>query len=382
MLRVLPRLCLLLLMVIGIAPIIAQEAAPASPTGQTVMNRTAIVYAGPGDTFRQLGVLRAGHSVALVERNRIGNWLHIRQNDRNGFVRLDGWVMTGSLTLPPEVRFSQVPVNITLPDADPSNVDNALLQQLYAVPVISDVSDRMRQVYRLGQTLGMHSYVITKVGDSLSFNPMYLEPMSRNDNDLGPYDYLADALTYFGPSAAPSAAASIGLNVFSVFDPGWKRKAQCRANESPLACEYRQKQPGVAFILFGPNDVRAVNVDKFRTQMQKIVEETEQRGIIPVLSTFSADPNRRYWDEAVIFNLAIVDVAWQYDVPLINLWAAARPLPDYGLDADHVHMKNSGFLYLKYSTGHESLYGTSLRNLLSLVMLDEILHTVILETDG
>lgn len=381
MLRSFPRLLLLLLIVVGFAPTAAQEATPTPSPSQTVVNRTAIVYAGPGDTYRRLGALRAGESVSIIERSRIGNWLRVQLRDRNRFLKLDGWVMTGYLTLSPALRFSQLPANTSLPDAIPSNVDNALLQQLYAVPVISGVSIRMREVYKLGQTLGIRSHVITKVGDSLTFNPMYLEPMSRTDNDLGPYDYLADALAYFGESAAPSAAASIGLNLFSVFDPSWKRQAQCRANESPLVCEYRLKMPGVAFILFGPNDVRSMSVDKFRAQMQTIVEETEQRGIIPVLSTFSADPTRRYWDESVIFNLAVVDVAWDYDVPLINLWAAARPLPVYGLDADHVHLKNSGFLYLKYSTGHESWYGTSLRNLLALCMLDEILHTVILESD-
>lgn len=382
MLRSLTPLFLMLLVAFGYNPIAAQDATPTPPPDETYAYRPAVVYAGPGDTFRQLGVLRSGNTVSIIERNHIGNWLHIQQKDRNNFLKLDGWVMTGYLKLSPELRFSQVAVNTDIADADPSNVKSASLAQLYAEPILSPVSDPMREVYQRGQTLGIRSRVITKVGDSLTFNPIYLEPMNRDDNDLGPYDYLKDALDYFSKSAGPSAAANIGLNVYSVFDPGWKHKTQCLTNESPLVCEYRRKMPSVAFILFGPNDVRFESVDKYQAQMQKMVEETLARGIIPVLSTFSADPNRPYWDEAVSFNLAIVDVAHEYDVPLINLWAAARPLPEYGLDVDHVHMKNSGFVYLKFSTGHESWYGTSLRNLLSLCMLDEILHTVILESEG
>jgi hypothetical protein len=35
-------------------------------------------------------------------------------------------------------------------------------------------------------------------------------------------------------------------------------------------------------------------------------------------------------------------------------------------------MLQSGFRYLKFDTGHDAFYGTSLRNLLSLIMLDEL----------
>lgn len=70
----------------------------------------------------------------------------------------------------------------------------------------------------------------------------------------------------------------------------------------------------------------------------------------------------------------VIDVATEYEVPLINLWAAARPLDNYGLETtDGMHMNRSGFTYLKYDSGHE-LYGMvlSLRNLLSLKMLDDL----------
>lgn len=381
MLRSFLQLAGLLLALIGLRPVAAQPATPTLPPDQTTAYRSAVVYAGPGDTYLQVAVLRSGSVVTIVERNAIGNWLHVQQADRNGFARLDGWVMTGYLSLSPGLRFSAVPVNTDLPDADLSTLRSRSLAQLYAVPVVSPVDEKLRAVYERGQTLGIRRQSITKIGDSLTFNPMYLEPFSRPDNDLGPYDYLRDALDFFGASVSSSVAAKMGLATYTILDPMWADKALCQPGETPLACEYRRKMPGIVFILFGPNDVLHTDREKYTAQLQRVVEDTLQRGIIPVLSTFSADPQGEYWWQAVELNLAIVEVADQYDVPLINLWAAARPLPAYGLDADHVHMKNSGFVYLKFSTGHESWYGTSLRNLLSLVMLDRIYHTIVRESE-
>jgi hypothetical protein len=372
------------LLLAGLALILAGHPATAQETPlETTAHRAAVVYAGPGDSYRQLAVLRPGNAVQIIERNSVGNWLHVRQEDRNGFVKLDGWVMIGYLNIPAALRLSRLAANTELADADPSAVNSRSLAALYAAPVISPVSEAMRKVYALGQQLGNHSDVVTKVGDSLTFNPMYLEPMSDPRYELGPYDYLEDALRYFGPSTAGgSAAARMALATYIIFDPMWADKTLCQPGEPPLDCEYRRKQPSVAFILFGPNDARHTTREKYTEQLGKIVTETLNRGIIPVLSTFSAHPDDPYWWQAIELNLGLLDVAAEYDVPLINLWAAARPLPDYGLDRDKVHMKNSGFTYLKFSTGHESWYGTSLRNLLSLKMLDEIYHSIILETDA
>jgi hypothetical protein len=63
----------------------------------------------------------------------------------------------------------------------------------------------------------------------------------------------------------------------------------------------------------------------------------------------------------------------------MNLWAAARALPEYGLDEDRVHLKHSGFERLKFDTGHETWYGVSLQNLLAIRTLDEIRRALKME---
>jgi hypothetical protein len=227
-------------------------------------------------------------------------------------------------------------------------------------------------VYEHGQEMGARSRVVTKIGDSLVANPMYLLPMNRSDSVLGPYDYLADTLAYFGPSVSESAAARIGLSTYVVFDPMWANRSVCQPGETPLACEYRLKQPSIALIMFGPNDVKHMDTDEYTAQMKQIVGETLNRGIIPVLFTFSYDPDAELWWQAVNFNLALADLADEYGIPLVNLWLAARILPEYGLDKDHTHLKNSGFEYLKFTNGNEAFYGVTLQNLLALSVLDEL----------
>ena len=344
---------------------------------QTTAYQQVFVHSGPGLTFRDVATVNPGVPINIVERNRVGDWVHITRTTEEGVAVVDGWVVTGYLNYDGNFHLSAIPINTTVRDADPANADYESTAKLYAVPTISEVSQAMLGVYRYGQALGNHSDVVTKVGDSVSANPLYLNPMSRADYDLGPYDFLEDTVRFFGPSLATGSVASrIGLTTYVVFDPLWADKEKCEPGESPLDCEYRLKQPAIAMIMFGPNDVRHMTDAQFAIQIRQIVDQSLKRGIIPVLSTFSVHPDDELWWQAINCNLRLTEIAAEYEVPLINLWAAARILPDYGLDADGIHMANSGFENIKFSTGHEAWYGTSLQNLLSIAMLDELRRTL------
>ncbi len=372
--RWLVSLAMLCLTLMGLA---RSGVAAANPATLTTAFREAQLYHGPGETHIPAGLLLPGVEITILERNHTGNWLHVQRVAANGSVALDGWVMTGYLTLHPELRFSDIPVNTTLPDADLSTLDSASLAELYAAPVIPVISDRVREIYMLGQSLGNDARTITKIGDSLSASQTYLTPFSQPDYILGPYDYLTEALAFFGPSTALTSAASrVGLSSLVVFDAMWATDERCAPGESPLACEFRVKQPAVALILFGPNDVLSMDDVTYAGQMRRIVDEALALGIIPVLSTFSVDPDYAYWWQSINFNRALVSLATETEVPLINLWAAARSLPQYGLDEDEIHLAHSGFTYLKFDSGHESWYGVSLQNLLTLRTLDELWRTV------
>ncbi|MBI5671661.1 MAG: hypothetical protein HZC41_27015 [Chloroflexi bacterium] len=366
----------LLIFLLSLAASPAAAARAALAPVEAMIAHPSVVHAGPGDTYLKAGELYPGDSVNIVERNWIGNWLRVQYTDPASSTETDGWVLTGTLQLAPDFRLSDVLVNNTLPDADLNNITDEALAALYRVPVVPTISAAMDEVFRRGQALGNAPNVITKVGDSLSAHSLYLSPLSEGNYDLGPYDYLADTAKFFARSLAThSAAARIGLTTFSVFDPAWSG-ANCQPDEPPLACEYRLKQPSVAFIMFGANDVGLLTDEQYDAHLRQIVDETLARGIIPVLSTFTAHPDADTWPRALRFNRIVVQVADDYDVPLINLWAAARALPGYGLGDDHAHLTVSGER-INFATGYEALYGVSLQNLLSLVTLDEIRRVII-----
>lgn len=340
---------------------------------ETTAHRRALLHAGPGHTYTPVDTLNPGLEVIIVERNNIGNWVRIQRLTPDDDVAQDGWLMLGSLNIPDTLQFSDIPVNNTLPDADLDNIDSRSMRDLYAVPIIPTLHPEMQDIFERGRTLGRQPDVVTKIGDSLSADTNYLEPMARDGAILGPFDYLADTVAYYGPSTeGSSVAARIGLSSLVVTDPFWADKDLCEPNETPLACEFRLKDPSIALIMFGPNDVLSMDYETYGENISGIVAETLNAGIIPVLSTFSYHPDHEYWWPSVEFNLQLVAVAEAYNIPLINLWAASRPLPDYGLDIDNIHMKQSGFANLKYDSGHETWYGTSLRNLLAIRTLHNI----------
>jgi hypothetical protein len=56
-------------------------------------------------------------------------------------------------------------------------------------------------------------------------------------------------------------------------------------------------------------------------------------------------------------NAVIVELAREYDVPLINFWKAARDLPQQGIQSDNAHLTTVGY---------------NERNRLTLIMLDRL----------
>jgi hypothetical protein len=57
---------------------------------------------------------------------------------------------------------------------------------------------------------------------------------------------------------------------------------------------------------------------------------------------------------------------------LINLWAASRVLPNYGLDIDNIHLTMSGNDQLYFDAGNDAFSGVALHNLLSIATLHAI----------
>lgn len=349
---------------------------PRSP-GVAMLARVAEaaeLRAGPGSTYAVLASLPADTPITLTARSRIGNWVEAQTGA--ALNRISGWVQTGFVAMD-GIPLSTLAVR-SVADADLNAITDPDLIRLFAAPVIPTVHESMRVVYAQGQMMGNRAEVVVKVGDSNSASPYYLVPLRTGAVELGPYDFLQSAAEFFGPALPETfMTAQVGLNTYSLFDPDWADPGRCRASESPLACEYRLTQPAIALVMFGPNDIRALNSDRYREQMTRLVDDSLTAGVIPVLTTFSSaeeDPDLQA--QAIRFNLILLDVAEQARVPLINLWAAAQVLPNDGIGGDGVHM-TVGSGRIIFTGGQEARFGVSLQNLLVLTLLDTLRREVI-----
>lgn len=370
---------------------IVPDATPeTAPRFTVTATHDTILRAGPGVTYAETGILPRGTTAGIVERNAVGTWLRVRvavgattvgATDAEATpavpeAAFEGWAWDGDLVISPETRYSLVPVS-ALPDADLTAVEDENLAALHAPPVISPISDAMRDVFARGQAAGNQANIAVKVGDSLSADGTYFTPIGNPNVVLGPFDYLAETIQFYAPSGQypVSAAARIGMTSAGALDTMWSGPL-CIGGETPLICEFNLRRPSVALILFGPNDMIALDSDEFREAMRDLVETSLEAGVIPVLSTFSYSEDTPRWRESIDFNHAIIDLAAEYQVPLINLWSAARPLPTYGLEGDYTHMRLSGYTNLQFDANLDARFGATLRNLLAVRMLDAIRRAV------
>ena len=204
-------------------------------------------------------------------------------------------------------------------------------------PVVPTVSPRMIAVFRQGQALGRDPARFSKVGDCQNVESLFLGPFDHpGEYRLGEYAALQPAIDQFSGSwSRDSLAVGGGMNVLSQLSPLWANADYCEKTESPLACEIRVNNPNIVIVSLETNwDKKSAAA--YEAAMRRVVEYVLSQGVVPILAT-KAD--NQEGDNSI--NAAIVRVAYDYDVPLWNFWAAVQPLPDHGLTADGFHLTHA-----------------------------------------
>jgi len=246
------------------------------------------------------------------------------------------------------------------------------------VPVVGGAA---RDIYLRGLELGNNSGVFSKVGDSITASPLFLNPVGSGGVQLYDYAYLQDVITFFSQVPArdhfsfanSSLAARGGWTTFDVLNPERATAGVCRPGETPLACEYRTIRPSIALIMFGTNDATWVNSVDFRRNMQQIVEISIGAGVIPVLSTIPDQLAGIGMNRVGEFNDIIIEVASLYGVPLWNYWLALQDLPNRGLGSDNIHPSYDPYTQETAIFSADGLrYGYNMRNLTALMVLDAV----------
>lgn len=237
-------------------------------------------------------------------------------------------------------------------------------------PVIPAVSDRARQIYQSGIALGNNPARFSKVGDCQNIRQYFLGMFDTPSTyQLGDKNKnLKDTISQFSGSwVRLSESVRTGFNVASVLTPLYANPNSCKAGESPLACEIRIWKPSIVIISM-ETWTAGRPTDLYEKYLRQIVEYAISKSVLPIVAT-KADNLES--DNSI--NLMVAKVAYDYDIPLWNFWAAAYPLPDNGLMEDRFHLTNGPNFFDKESS---LKLGWPVRNLTALQTIDEVWKSV------
>lgn len=362
------RIAVFLGMILWALPAWAQESGTEVASGSVIADFGAQpVYAEPDDSSGVLSYLMAGTPLRLHARTSDEVWLQVSAEATERTLAVTGWMWRSLVTTQTDIGL--LPVE-AIP---PQTVLDTLL--------IYNVTPFAAQIFAYGQTIGNRADFFSKIGDSITVNTNYLTPLGFGIYNLAGYTQLERVITHYNIGAynaflAESNAAQTSWTTNSLLEPFEISSGSCNRGESPLECEYRVHQPAIALIMIGTNDAVVVDADAYRANLARIVEISLDRGVLPILSTIP--PLRRDPERARYYNLIIIEVASQYQVPLMNYWLAMRDLPEMGLTFDGVHPSTPPFEGGAVAFTPENLqYGYTVRNLLTLQTLDVVLSAVL-----
>lgn len=369
-------------------PIQATLASPGASNPAISLTGTVATTDGRGLRLRSapevnednvVAVLEASSGLSIVGRTADTLWLEVVTGAGEGWVMSQWVAVTEAL--------SSLPVTAETSSAAPSSPSAAVTPATSIAqrgsypdsthPYISGVTDTSRQIFVRGQSLGNRANVFSKIGDSITDNSVFLEPIGLGEYDLRGYPELAPVVDYFSQAVArdhnsfanTSLAAKGGWSTWNVTNPDSADPDFCLPGETPLDCEYRLVRPSVALIMLGTNDVLTRDPEVYESWMRDIVETSIQQGVIPVLSTIPAFHGEEAKGRVESINGIIIRLAQEYDIPLWDYWSAIQYLPNNGLSLDGIH---PSWAVPADFTPENLQYGMTVRNLTALQALDAV----------
>lgn len=218
-------------------------------------------------------------------------------------------------------------------------------------PILPDlesptVQAHLRAIYERGLAQGRRASVFARAGDDQAVQPGYLTPFADPGLTLSDAAFQAvvdwhNQLDVGGGRSSfdyVGAAARAGWRAEDLLDPARADVVVCSPGETPLGCEIRMLQPGVALVSVGLNNVFDGDLTAFRAALDTSIQTLLDSGVIPVVSTIQPDPRDPAATDAV--NTAIIETAQgvagrnNTTVPIYNLWRRYNDLPSSGLAGD------------------------------------------------
>ena len=235
---------------------------------------------------------------------------------------------------PVEQTAASPTTTLELPTSTPKPpLEKDAWMEMPAVP--TGVSDAMRDVYQLGLEQGTDATHFSVIGDCQNVSSYFLSVFEKPDEySLGDeYAYLQSTIDYYqGSYSRVSVAVKGGFNAAAVISPLRADKEVCNPNESPLDCELRIWRPSVVIVSMETWWSQKPE-QEYEKYMRKVLDRIIETGAVPIIAT-KAD--NLEGDNAI--NATVAKLAYEYDIPLWNFWAAVQPLPNHGLSDDGFHL--------------------------------------------
>lgn len=339
---------------------LVMAASAQSETIGTTIDRLNVRTTPQGTVITQLAIRT---SVVIEARNRVGDWVLIHTSDN----AIRGWVASRYLVWDEAVLLASFPISEEILSAPPpvttthsannapqpsvavnsgeplSATDEAIATRLASLPIVPTISANALSIYRRGvHELGRNPRYFLKIGDSNSASLAYLGLFGMGKYALGNYANLQPTIQYYlqagNPFTYEPITARSGNMTTTIIDPIFTDKSYCIQGETPLACELRHSNASVALIYLGVADNQLLDVGTFYVALSQIVQECINNGVMPVLTTMPTRPHpERPQSYGLSFNNAILDIAAQFDIPVINMWLAVKELPEGGIQGDLLH---------------------------------------------
>ena len=234
------------------------------------------------------------------------------------------------------------------------------------MPIIPVISKTAIEIYLKGQALGNNPNAFSKIGDCNSLSVRFLTYFDGDPStyfNLETFTNLSTVIDQFsGSFNRQSIAVGDGYNTSTVLSPFRADPNHCKPGENSLSCEFRIQMPSFVFITIGTDDY--LTPAKFEADLRQILDTTINLGIVPILATKADNANQ------LNYNPIIAKVAYEYDIPLWNLWRAMNPLPGGGMD-DNIHPSGT-FAAFDFSSDNLAKYGWTMRNLTALQALNAV----------
>jgi hypothetical protein len=240
--------------------------------------------------------------------------------------------VTGTIALSPELGATNAPEPVGTPERKAPLPENAW-KEMPVVP--TSVSDRARAIYEYGLSQGTDPTHFSIIGDCQNVSSYFLSAFDKpGEYNLGnQYSYLQPTIDYYqGSFSRKSLAVKGGFNAAAVLSPLRADPKSCNSGESPLDCELRTWHPSIVIVSMETwwSEKPAEEYDKY---MRRVLDRIIAAGALPIIATKADNLEGDY-----AINRTVAQIAYEYQIPMWNFWAAVQPLPHHGLSGDGFHL--------------------------------------------